>query len=158
MSQKSSKWLKYVGNIMFILATILVISGFYKSYKADEIYDKDVNSIIQESHGEYLNSVIEETDDSEIKAKLIDIKYSLLCGRGDSVDVIMNKDGNIEIDTHIKIGDLKLLILGEDESSIFFEKMNNKKIDVNVKAGKYEIIPVGNWFSGKVSIKTPNSE
>ncbi|WP_343346180.1 hypothetical protein [Terrisporobacter petrolearius] len=158
MNQKPSKYLKYVNNIMFILATILVIGGFYKSYKADKIYNKDVSSIIQENHGQYLNSVIEETDDSEIKAKLIDIKYSLFCGRGDSVDVVINKDGEIEIDTYIKSGNLKLLILDKYQNSIFFEEVNNKKIDVNVKAGKYEIIPVGSWFSGKVSIKIPHGE
>ena len=66
--------------------------------------------------------------------------------------LFVSDTGEIVIDSEIKKGQVKLLILDKNKEVIFFEELNEEEKTINTKPGTYELIIKGKSFSGKIFV------
>ena len=79
-------------------------------------------------------------------------KFILLSGNI-SIGDIKTKDV-IKLNTSIKTGKLKIIILDKNNNIIENVKIKNDNINIHIKTDTYKIIAVGKWFTGDINIIT----
>ncbi|MEG2363261.1 MAG: hypothetical protein RSC26_07125 [Terrisporobacter sp.] len=141
--------LKYFRYIILIVVAIFLIKGFYKSYTSSLIYDQSANVISQEQKDTnyFLYNTSEKINNTKINENFI-----LLSGTITLCEITTTN--NINLNTSVKTGNLKVMILNNNDDVILFEKLEDGSIDIDINPGTYKIIAIGKWFTGRLYVST----
>ena len=146
---------KYIKLFKNIIAIILVINGIFSIISIankTKIYNSEFDSatvanIIENSNdGIHMWNSGSITNERDMVVSLT--KFAGNTDRG----LIITDTGEIVIDSVIKKGQVKLLILDENKKVIFFEELNEERNTINTKPGAYQVILKGKSFSGKIYV------
>lgn len=146
---------KYIKLFKNIIAIILVINGIFSIISIinkTKIYNSEFDSAIVANIIENSNEGIHMWNSGSITNER-DMVVSLTRFAGNTDRGLFVSDtGEIVIDSEIKKGQVKLLILDENKEVIFFEELNEEGKTINTKPGTYEVIIKGKSFSGKIFV------
>ena len=138
-----------------IIAIILVINGIFSIISIankTKIYNSQFDSATVANIIENSNDGIHIWNSGSITNER-DMVVSLTRFAGNTDRGLFVSDtGEISIDSDIKKGQIKLLILDENKEVIFFEEVNEEGKTINTKPGTYELIIKGKSFSGKIFV------
>ena len=146
---------RYIKLFKNIIAIILVINGIFSIISIankTKIYNSEFDSatvanIIENSNdGIHMWNSGSITNERDMVVSLT--KFAGNTDRG----LIITDTGEIVIDSVIKKGQVKLLILDENKKVIFFEELNEERNTINTKPGAYQVILKGKSFSGKIFV------
>ena len=138
-----------------IIAIILVINGIFSIISIinkTKIYNSEFNSATVANIIENSNDGIHMWNSGSITNER-DMVVSLTKFAGNTDRGLLVSDtGEIVIDSEIKKGQVKLLILDKNKEVIFFEELNEEGKTINTKPGTYVVIIKGKSFSGKIYV------
>ena len=138
-----------------IIAIILVINGIFSIISIinkTKIYNSEFNSATVANIIENSNDGIHMWNSGSITNER-DMVVSLTKFAGNTDRGLLVSDtGEIVIDSEIKKGEVKLLILDKNKEVIFFEELNEEEKSINTKPVTYEVIIKGKSFSGKIFV------
>jgi len=139
----------YKLNYVFLLvAVILLITGFHRAYVYSSFYEDEVDTVIKQPDTHFALWNI-----TEIKENDINTKFFLLSGVS-TVGTMENGMNSIDINSTVKIGKVKVLLLNEKDEIVFFKEIGDENLNLEVDSGIYKIILIGKWFIGNVAFKT----
>ena len=148
----SKRYIKLFKNIIGI---ILVINGIFSIIiiiNKTKIYNSEFNSATVANIIENSNDGIHMWNSGSITNER-DMVVSLTKFAGNTDRGLLVSDtGEIVIDSEIKKGQVKLLILDKNKEVIFFEELNEEGKTINTKPGTYVVIIKGKSFSGKIYV------
>ncbi len=146
---------KYIKLFKNIIAIILVINGIFSIISIinkTKIYNSEFDSAIVANIIDNSNDGIHMWNSGSITNER-DMVVSLTRFAGNTDRGLFVSDtGEIVIDSEIKKGQVKLLILDKNKEVIFFEELNEEGKTINTKPGTYEVIIKGKSFSGKIYV------
>ena len=146
---------KYIKLFKNIIAIILVINGIFSIISIinkTKIYNSEFDSATVANIIENSNDGIHMWNSGSITNER-DMVVSLTKFAGNTDRGLLVSDtGEIVIDSEIKKGQVKLLILDKNKEVIFFEELNEEGKTINTKPGTYEVIIKGKSFSGKIFV------
>ena len=146
---------KYIKLFKNIIAIILVINGIFSIISIankTKIYNSEFDSATVANIIENSNDGIHMWNSGSITNER-DMVVSLTKFAGNTDRGLLVSDtGEIVIDSEIKKGQVKLLILDKNKEVIFFEELNEEGKTINTKPGTYEVIIKGKSFSGKIYV------
>ncbi len=142
----------FIGIILFIINSIMVIKFFTNSYKYSKYYNYINNEIVNFknfNNNEMLSSTEVETND-----KLESIYLRGYSGVSKYEDVELLKDEDVKINK--KIGKVKIILEDKNKSDNNIIVLDNVKKENKIPKGEYNVIIVGKWFTGKIIFKKNN--
>ena len=146
---------RYIKLFKNIIAIILVINGIFSIISIinkTKIYNSEFDSATVANIIENSNDGIHMWNSGSITNER-DMVVSLTRFAGNTDRGLFVSDtGEIVIDSEIKKGQVKLLILDKNKEVIFFEELNEEGKTINTKPGTYEVIIKGKSFSGKIFV------
>ncbi len=138
-----------------IIAIVLVINGIFSIISIinkTKIYNSEFESASLENIIENSNDATHMWNSGSITNER-DMVVSLTKFSGNTDrGLIISDTGEIVIDSDIKKGQIKLLIMDENKEVIFFEELNEEGKTINTKPGAYNVILRGKSFSGKIFV------
>lgn len=146
---------KYIKLFKNIIAIILVINGIFSIISIankTKIYNSEFDSATAANIIENSNDGIHMWNSGSItNERDMVVSLTKFAGNTDR-GLIITDTGEIVIDSVIKKGQVKLLILDENKKVIFFEELNEERNTINTKPGAYQVILKGKSFSGKIFV------
>lgn len=146
---------KYIEILKNIIAIVLVINGIFSIISIinkTKIYNSEFESAPLENIIENSNEATHMWNSGCITNER-DMVVSLTNFSGNTDrGLIISDTGEILIDSDIKKGQIKLLIMDENKEVIFFEELKEEGKTINTKPGAYNVILRGKSFSGKIFV------
>lgn len=145
---------KFITYTIAILSLILLVRGVVESFKYSKLYNSVTEEVIREyndTHKMLWSTTLIE--DNSIKSTLVLLSGIKLIG-----NIKIDSDTTINLKLSTKTGKVKVVLWDEKEEIVVSEKLLQDEEELSIKPDEYQIIIIGQWFTGEFILNTKGAE
>ena len=145
---------KFITYTIAILSLILLVRGVVESFKYSKLYNSVTEEVIREyndTHKMLWSTTLIE--DYSIKSTLVLLSGITLIG-----NIKIDSDTTINLKLSTKTGKVKVVLWDEKEEIVVSEKLLQDEEELSIKPDEYQIIIIGQWFTGEFILYTKGAE
>lgn len=68
--------------------------------------------------------------------------------------IVTSEDTIVNINSKVNLGDLKIVLLDENNNIVFEESTEVTQSEVTLQAGTYRIVIIAKWFNGSIELES----
>ena len=133
--------------VLLAMALFAAVTGFRRSAEEAKLYFAPPAVLAQRTE-EGGGSGLVSVDRYGISAR-----KSRLCGC-EELGTLNLMDGTLTVETASKRGDVKLLLLNEENDAAYCAELPEGETALQLVPGSYRVVLVGYWYTGRVAVDT----